>query len=60
MTFNCTGSAPEPAKTAISDENTVVLLADFYRASDGNDESFTALMIVSADLAPGVAGIQNI
>ena len=45
-----------PAKTAITDENTVVLLADFYRAGDSNDESFTALMIVSAGLArcPGL------
>jgi hypothetical protein len=48
-TFKCTGSAAEPLKTAITDENTVVLLADFYRAGDGNDESFTAQMIVSAD-----------
>jgi hypothetical protein len=32
-----------------------VLQADFYRAGDGNDESFTAQMIVSeTDIAPGV------
>jgi hypothetical protein len=37
-----------------------VLLADFYRAGDGIDESFTAQMIVSADdIAPDAAGIQN-
>ena len=43
-----------------TDENTVVLLADFYRAGDGNDESFTAQMIVSADdIAPDIAGTQN-
>ena len=60
-TFKCTGSAAEPLKTASTDENTVVLLADFYRAGDGNDESFTAQMIVSAeDIAPDVAGIQNV
>ncbi len=60
-TFKCTGSAAEPLKTAITDENTVVLLADFYRAGDGDDESFTAQMIVSAeDIAPDVAGIQNV
>jgi hypothetical protein len=60
-TFKCTGAAAEPLKTAITDENTVVLLADFYRAGDGNDESFTAQMIVSADdIAPDVAGIQNV
>jgi hypothetical protein len=60
-TFKCTGSAAEPLKTAITDDNTVVLLADFYRAGDGIDESFTAQMIVSADdIAPDVAGIQNV
>jgi hypothetical protein len=59
--FKCTGAAAEPLKTAITDENTVVLLADFYRAGDGNDESFTAQMIVAADdIAPDVAGIQNV
>lgn len=60
-TFKCTGSAAEPAKTAVTDQDTVVLLADFYRAGDGNDESFTAQMIVSAsDIAPDIAGIQNV
>src|SRR6266511_4152611 len=60
-TFKCTGAAAEPLKTAVTDENTVVLLADFYRAGDGNDESFTAQMIVSADdIAPDVAGTQNV
>jgi hypothetical protein len=40
-------------KTASTDENTVGLDADFCRAGDGNDESFTAQMIVSADyIAP--------
>ena len=58
--FKCTGSATEPLKTASTDEDTVVLLADFYRAGDGNDESFTAQMIVSADdIAPDIAGTQN-
>ena len=60
-TFKCTGSAAEPLKTATTDQDTVVLLADFYRAGDGNDESFTAQMIVSAgDIAPDIAGIQNV
>src|SRR5215218_1515610 len=60
-TFKCTGATVELLKTAITDENTVVLLADFYRAGDGDDESFTAQMIVSADdIAPDVAGIQNV
>ena len=60
-TFKCSGAAVEPLKTAITDGNTVVLLADFYRAGDGNDESFTAQMIVSADdIAPDIAGIQTV
>jgi hypothetical protein len=60
-TFKCTGSAAEALKTAVTDENTVVLLADFYRAGDGVDESFTAQMIVSADdIAADVAGTQNV
>ena len=37
----------------MSGDKTVVLQADFYRAGDGNDESFTGQMIVSAtDIAP--------
>jgi hypothetical protein len=60
-TFKCTGAAAEPLKTATTDQNTAVLLADFYRAGDGNDESFTAQMIVSADdIAPDIDGIQNV
>jgi hypothetical protein len=60
-TFKCTGAAAEPLKTATTDEHTVVLLADFYRAGDGNDESFTAQMIVSADdIAPDIDGTQNV
>jgi hypothetical protein len=57
-TFTCAGES-EPL--AVTDEDTVVLMADFYRAGDGNVESFTARMIVSADdIAPGIAGIQNV
>jgi len=59
--FKCTGAAAESLKTVSTDENTVGLDADFYRAGDGNDESFTAQMIVSAnDIAPDIAGIQNV
>jgi hypothetical protein len=48
-------------KTATTDAHTVVLLADFYRAGDGNDESFTAQMIVSDhDIAPDITGTQNV
>jgi hypothetical protein len=56
--FTCTGES-EP--TAATTDSTVVLLADFYRAGDGNDESFTAKMIVSADdFAPNQPGVQNV
>ena len=51
----------ESEQPAITDENTVGLDADFYRAGDGNDESFTARMIVSAeDIAPAISGVQNV
>jgi hypothetical protein len=60
-TFKCTGAAGEALKTATTDADTVVLQADFYRASDGDDESFTAQMIVSGDdLASDLAGTQNV
>jgi hypothetical protein len=59
--FKCTGAATEKPKTAVTDDNTVVLLADFYRQGDGNIESFTAHMFVSeVDEAPELRGIQNI
>jgi len=57
--FKCT--ATDAVKSAVTGKDTVVLLADFYRAGDGNDESFTAQMIVSSsDLAPNIPGEQNI
>ena len=65
-TFKCTGAASEPLKTANTSPgnttpDTVVLLADFYRAGDGNDESFTGKMIVSThDLDPETPGVQNV
>ena len=60
-TFKCTGAANEPLKTATTSDTTVVLQADFYRAGDANDESFTAQMIVSAtDIAPDIPGLQNL
>ena len=59
--FKCTGAASEALKLAVTSENTAVLQADFYRAGDGNDESFTAQMIVSdTDLAPDIAGTQTL
>ena len=59
--FKCTGAAGEALKTAVTDGNTVVMIADFYRQGDGVDESFTAKMFVSAvDEAPDLPGIQNV
>ena len=59
--FKCTGAADEPLKTAVTDDNTVVLVADFYRQGNGNEESFTARMFVSAvDEDRDRLGIQNV
>jgi hypothetical protein len=60
-TFKCTGAAGEALKSAQTGDKTVVLFADFYRQGDGNDESFTAQMIVSeTDLDPVAPGVQNV
>ena len=57
--FKCTGA--DAAKPAVTSSTTAVLMADFYRAGDGNDESFTAQMIVSdTDIAPDIDGVQNL
>lgn len=60
--FKCTGAANEPAKSAVTDAHTAVLLSDFYRAGDGNDASFKGVQVIVADhdLAPDIDGIQNI
>jgi hypothetical protein len=59
--FKCSGSAGEPLKTAVTNDRTIVIKADFYRQGDGVNESFKALMIVSAeDLDRDEPGIQNI
>ena len=58
-TFTCTGA--DPVKVATTGARTAVLLADFYRAGDGVDESFTARMIVSdSDLAADIPGVQTL
>ena len=58
-TFKCTGA--DAGKRIATGAGTVVLLADFYRAGDGNDESFTAQMIVSdSDIAPDIPGNQTL
>jgi len=57
--FKC--SATDAVKTAVTGPGRAVLQADFYRAGDGNDESFKAQMIVSdTDLADNIPGIQNV
>jgi hypothetical protein len=59
--FKCTSAAGEVLKTAVTDSDTVVMVADFYRQGDGIDESFTARMFVSkTDEAPDLPGIQNV
>lgn len=57
--FTCTGvDAP---KTAVTGNGTAVLLADFYRAGDGDDQSFTAKIIISdTDLADDIDGVQTL
>jgi hypothetical protein len=58
-TFKCTGAAGETLKPAVTSDHTVVLQADFYRASDGNDESFTGKIILSdGDIAPDFPGVN--
>ena len=60
-TFKCTGAATESLKTANVADDIAVLAADFYRAGDGNDESFNANMIVAGfDIAPDIDGFQNV
>lgn len=57
--FRCSGA--DAVKVGVSGSTTVVMLADFYRAGDGNEESFRAPMIVSEfDIAPDVDGVQNV
>jgi hypothetical protein len=57
--FKCNGA--DGLKPVVTSDNTVVMIADFYRQGDGNVESFTAHMFISAvDQAPDLDGIQNI
>ena len=59
--FKCTGALTEALKPATTGSDTVVLQADFYRAGDANDESFSAQMIVSTqDIAGDIPGVQNV
>jgi len=59
--FKCGGSASEPLKTAVTDDDTIVMQVDFYRKGDGANRSFTAKVFVSAvDEDPDQSGIQNV
>ena len=59
--FKCTGAANEALKPISISPSTIVLQADFYRAGDGDDASFSAQMIVADhDIAPDVIGFQNV
>ena len=59
--FKCSGDAGEPLKTAVTDDDTVVLQARFYRHGDGAGASFTAKIFISAvDEDPAQPGIQNV
>jgi hypothetical protein len=57
--FKCDGA--DPLKTAVTDDDTVVMLVRFFRQGDGGTPSFTAKVFVSAgDENPDVPGIQNV
>lgn len=57
--FKCT--AADAVKTAVTGPDRVVLQSDFYRAGDGNEETFHAQIIVSeTDLAPNIPGNQTL
>jgi hypothetical protein len=58
-TFKC--SAADVVRAAATSNRTAILIADFYRAGDGNEDSFTAQMIVSEDdIAVDLPGVQNL
>jgi hypothetical protein len=59
--FKCGGVAGEPLKTAVTDDDTIVMQVRFYRQGDGANASFTAKVFVSAvDENPDQPGIQNV
>jgi hypothetical protein len=59
-TFRCTTS--EVVRPATTDDHTAVLFANFYRAGDGDEQSFRAQMIVTdeRDLDDDIPGVQNL
>ncbi len=60
-TFKCNGPS-DTAHTVVTDGDTVVLLADFYRAGDGNEESFAnvPMFVSNQDERPDLPGDQNV
>ncbi len=60
--FRCVGQqSGEVQKVAVTDDNTVAMLADFYLRGTGNDAPVTVRMFVSeVDEAPDFLGTQNI
>ena len=59
--FKCGGVVGEPLKTAVTDDNTVVMKVNFFRQGDGATPSFTANVFVSAeDENPDQPGTQNV
>jgi hypothetical protein len=61
VAFKCNG-ASDIARTVTTDDHTIALLADFYRAGDGIHESFSSVpMFVSDhDQRPDLPGDQNV
>ena len=58
-TFRCSGA--DIVRSATTTNRTAILIADFYRAGDGNEDSFTAQVIVSEDdIAVDLPGVQNV
>jgi hypothetical protein len=61
QSFRCSAGEVGTPNTVRTSDDAVVLTADFYRAGDGIDESFTANMIVSAhDIDSALTGVQNV
>jgi hypothetical protein len=58
LNFKC--SANGSVQTATTGDDTIVILADFYRQGDGIHESFTAPMIVTRNPAAANAGFQTV
>ena len=57
--FKCAGA--DPLRTAVTDDDTVVMQVRFFRHGDGATPSFTAKVFVSAvDENPDEPGIQNV